>query len=84
MAENRATGASFDRAMGDARKQAEGVVREVKGAAQDVADTTADALSKTANSFERAIRKTIEEQPYTALLIGIGIGWLLGRAHRPF
>jgi ElaB/YqjD/DUF883 family membrane-anchored ribosome-binding protein len=85
----------LDRALSDAKKRAEGVAKEVKGAARDVygqardsaaevADSAADALTKTASSFERALRKTIEEQPYTALLIGIGIGWLLGRSHRPF
>ena len=36
MAENRASGSSFDRTVSDAKKQAEGVVREIKGAAEDV------------------------------------------------
>jgi ElaB/YqjD/DUF883 family membrane-anchored ribosome-binding protein len=27
--------------------------------------------------------KFIQEQPYTATLIAFGIGWLLGRMHRP-
>jgi hypothetical protein len=34
-------------------------------------------------SFEKAIRNTIETQPYTAAAIALGIGWLLGRLHRP-
>jgi ElaB/YqjD/DUF883 family membrane-anchored ribosome-binding protein len=93
MAENRAS--ELDRTLTDVKKRAEGVAKDVKGAARDVygqardsaaevADSATDALSQTANSFERLLRKTIEQQPYTALLIGIGIGWLLGRSHRPF
>ena len=72
---------------------AEGVAKEVKGAARDVygqaresagevTDSVSDAVTKTASSFERVLRKTIEAQPYTALLIGIGIGRLLGRSPR--
>ena len=95
MPENRATGSDLDRALNDAKKRAEGVAKEVKGAARDVygharasaadvADSATDAVTKTAGSFEQVLRRTIEEQPYTAVLIGIGIGWLLGRSHRPF
>ena len=93
MVEYRGTSDSLDRALNDAKKQAQGVARDVQGAARDVyaresaadiAESATDAFSKTTNSFERALRRTIEEQPYTALLIGIGIGWLLGRTHRPF
>jgi hypothetical protein len=25
----------------------------------------------------------IEQQPYTAVAIALGVGWLLGRMHRP-
>jgi ElaB/YqjD/DUF883 family membrane-anchored ribosome-binding protein len=95
MVENRGTGENLERAFNDMKKQAHGVAKDVKGAARDVygqaresagdvAESATDALSKTASSFERALRRTIEEQPYTALLIGIGIGWFLGRTHRPF
>jgi hypothetical protein len=30
------------------------------------------------------LRRTIETQPYTSAFVALGIGWLLGRAHRPF
>jgi ElaB/YqjD/DUF883 family membrane-anchored ribosome-binding protein len=83
MPDNRASGSDLDRAMNDAKKRTEGVAKEVKGAARDVYGQARES-AKTASSFERVLRKTIEEQPYTALLIGIGIGWLLGRSHRPF
>jgi ElaB/YqjD/DUF883 family membrane-anchored ribosome-binding protein len=58
--------------------------QQARASAADVADSATDAVTKTAGSFERVLRRTIEEQPYTAVLIGIGIGWLLGRSHRPF
>jgi ElaB/YqjD/DUF883 family membrane-anchored ribosome-binding protein len=29
------------------------------------------------------LRNTIEQQPYTAVAIALGLGWLLGRSHRP-
>jgi ElaB/YqjD/DUF883 family membrane-anchored ribosome-binding protein len=63
----------FERAMGEAKKQA-----------ADVADAANTAARKTANSLETAAREIIENQPYTAVAIGVGIGWLLGRLHRPF
>ena len=84
----------FNRAFGDAKKQAAGVAGEVSDAAQDlygqaidsaaqVSDATTTAARKTADSFERALRNTIENQPYTAVAIALGLGWLFGRMHRP-
>jgi hypothetical protein len=29
------------------------------------------------------LRTTIETQPYTTAIAALGIGWLLGRMHRP-
>ena len=63
----------FDRAMGEAKSQA-----------SNVADAVNTAARKTASSFETAAREIIENQPYTAVAIGVVIGWLLGRLHRPF
>jgi hypothetical protein len=40
-------------------------------------------VRKTASSFEDSIRRTIEDKPYAAVAIAIGLGWLLGRTHRP-
>jgi ElaB/YqjD/DUF883 family membrane-anchored ribosome-binding protein len=84
----------FDRALGDAKKQASGVASAITDAAEDVygqaresaadvLDTAHTAARKTVGSFEQAIRNTIETQPYTAAAIALGIGWLLGRMHRP-
>jgi ElaB/YqjD/DUF883 family membrane-anchored ribosome-binding protein len=94
MAESRSSTADFNRAFGDAKKQAAGVADEVSDAAQDlyghasdsasrVADATSQAARKTAGSFEKALRNTIENQPYTAVAIALGLGWLFGRMHRP-
>jgi len=73
----------FNRALRDAKKHAGGVADEVSDAATQVADATTDAARKTAGSFERALRNTIENQPYTAVGIALGLGWLFGRMHRP-
>lgn len=80
----------FGRATGDAESQAEGVINQVKGTAQDLygqaRDRTADVASAardTASSFERTLRNTIETQPYTAVAAALGLGWFLGRLHRP-
>ena len=53
----------FNRAMRDAEKQAGGVANEVSDAASQVADAATNAARKTANSFEKALRDTIENQP---------------------
>jgi uncharacterized protein YjbJ (UPF0337 family) len=78
------------RVMGDAKTQVRGMADQAAGAAQDLygqaRDTAADAAvaaRDTAASFEKWLRRTIETQPYTTALVAIGIGWLLGRMHRP-
>jgi ElaB/YqjD/DUF883 family membrane-anchored ribosome-binding protein len=94
MSENHPSRSDVGRAMADAKKQAGGVAREVSGAAQDlydqtlestaqVADATRVAARKTADSFEQALRRTVEHQPYTAVLVAFALGWLFGRTRRP-
>lgn len=84
----------FGQVMGDAKTQAEGLANQVKGAAQDlygqardsaaqVAEETAVTARQTATTFETALRNAIETQPYTAVLVALGLGWLFGRMHRP-
>ena len=63
----------FDRAMGEAKRQA-----------LNVADAANTAAKKTASSFETAAREIIEKQPYTAVGIALAVGWLLGRTRHPF
>jgi ElaB/YqjD/DUF883 family membrane-anchored ribosome-binding protein len=83
MAESRASNTDFGRAFGEAKKNAADVAGDAVDAAQDVYDSASKAARKTAGSFERAVKNTIETQPYTAVVIALGIGWLLGRLHRP-
>jgi ElaB/YqjD/DUF883 family membrane-anchored ribosome-binding protein len=64
----------------DAAHDVYGQARESEA---DVADAANTAARKTMGSFEKVIRNTIETQPYTAVAIALGIGWLLGRMHRP-
>ena len=77
-------------ATGDVKTQVEGVAKQAAGAAQDLygkaRDSAADVAAAARDagpSFERLVRNTIEQQPYTAAAIALGLGWLLGRTHRP-
>jgi ElaB/YqjD/DUF883 family membrane-anchored ribosome-binding protein len=94
MAQPRTASSDFTRAFGDAKKQASGIAGDVSDAASELYDHAADSASEiagsanraarqTAGSFERALRNTVETQPYTAVAIALGLGWLLGRMHRP-
>ena len=80
----------FGRVTGNTRMQTEGLVDQAAGAAQDLygqardsAADAADAARDSAAAFEKWLRRTIETQPYTAALVAVGVGWLLGRMHRP-
>jgi len=95
MAQARSVSSEFNQAFGEAKKQASNLAGEASNAAQDVyeraRDTAADladsangAARQTAGSLERALRTMIETQPYTAVAVALGLGWLFGRAHRPF
>jgi uncharacterized protein YjbJ (UPF0337 family) len=69
----------FGRMTGNAQTQIKGQARQVAGAAEDLYGQAKDAAS----GFTDVVRRTIEEQPYTAVAIALAIGWLLGRTHRP-
>lgn len=78
------------RATGDAGMRTEGLVNQAAGAAQDLygqardgAADAAGAARDTAVTLEKWLRRSIEAQPYTTAIVAIGIGWLLGRMHRP-
>jgi uncharacterized protein YjbJ (UPF0337 family) len=78
------------RITGDTKAQIRGIADQAAGAAQDLygqaRDTAADAAvaaRDSASSMEKWLRNTIETQPYTAAMVALGIGWLLGRMHRP-
>jgi uncharacterized protein YjbJ (UPF0337 family) len=74
----------FGKVTGDARRQAEGLANQAAGAAQDLYGQAADTARETGGNFEKVLRRTIETQPYTSVLVALGIGWLVGRMHRPF
>ena len=78
------------RVTGDTKAQTEGLVNQAAGTAQnlygharDSAADAADVAKDTVVTFEKWFRRTIETQPYTTAIIAVGIGWLLGRMHRP-
>lgn len=76
MDENRVSGTARDaygraqetvgNIVGDARTQARGKVNQVRGQAEDAAGQVSDF---------------VRDQPLTAVLIGVGVGYLLGRLH---
>jgi uncharacterized protein YjbJ (UPF0337 family) len=70
-------------ATGDVKSQIKGRLDQAAGTAQDLYGQTADAARDTAANFDRWLRTTIETQPYTTAIVALGIGWLLGRMHRP-
>jgi uncharacterized protein YjbJ (UPF0337 family) len=81
----------FGRVTGDTATQAKGAANRVRGAAQDLYGQARDAGSELAgaaveqaSSVETRLRTFIEAQPYTAVAIAAGLGWLLGRTNRPF
>jgi uncharacterized protein YjbJ (UPF0337 family) len=77
------------RVTGDARTQADGLVKQFAGAVQntygqaaDVASNAAGNARDTAITFEKLLRDTVETKPYTSVLVGIGVGWLVARMLR--
>jgi uncharacterized protein YjbJ (UPF0337 family) len=71
------------RVAGDKKTQIQGKFDQAAGAAEDLYGQTADAARDTAANLDKWLRTTIETQPYTTAVVALGIGWLLGRMHRP-
>jgi uncharacterized protein YjbJ (UPF0337 family) len=84
------------RATGDVKSQLQGVksqlqgkAKQVEGAAQDAygqvkesASDAVEAIRESASGAEDFLRTTIEERPYTAAAVALGIGYLIGRFGR--
>lgn len=77
-------------AFGDTTAAARGRLKQAVGSAQDLygkaVDATGDAVGAVqgaSRSMESSLRSFIEDNPYTTAVIALGIGWLLGRSHRP-
>jgi uncharacterized protein YjbJ (UPF0337 family) len=79
----RATGDAKTRLEGQAR-QAEGGIQALYGQAVNSAEDTIDAVRQMPKSLDDTIRHYIEDNPYTTAAIALGVGWLIGRSHRPF
>ena len=54
-------------------------VRSVVSDAQDKGRQAVEAVTDVRDNMSRAIDKSLEERPYTTLLMAVGIGFLLGR-----
>jgi uncharacterized protein YjbJ (UPF0337 family) len=71
------------RATGDTKSTVEGVMNQAAGRAQNLYGQSADVARENASNLDTWLRNTIENQPYTSAIVALGIGWLLGRMHRP-
>jgi uncharacterized protein YjbJ (UPF0337 family) len=71
------------RVTGNAQTRAEGPANQAAGTAQDLYGQATDTARETATTLDNWLRHTIESQPYASAFVALGIGWLLGRMHRP-
>jgi uncharacterized protein YjbJ (UPF0337 family) len=71
------------RVTGDVKTQVQGKLDQAAGAAQDLYGQTAETTRDSVTTLDSLLRKAIETQPYTTAIVTLGIGWLLGRMHRP-
>jgi uncharacterized protein YjbJ (UPF0337 family) len=79
----------FGRATGDVKsqvqgkaKQAEGAVEDIYGQVKETASDAVETIRESASGAEDFLRTTIEERPYTAAAVALGIGYLIGRLSR--
>jgi uncharacterized protein YjbJ (UPF0337 family) len=79
----RATDDAKTRVHGQMR-QAEGSIQELCGQAVDSAEDAINTVRQMPASVDNTIRRYIESNPYTTAAIALGLGWLIGRSHRPF
>jgi uncharacterized protein YjbJ (UPF0337 family) len=63
-------------------KQMEGALQDMYGQAKDTAENAAEAVRETASEADDFLRTTIEQRPYTAAVVALGIGFLIGRFGR--
>jgi uncharacterized protein YjbJ (UPF0337 family) len=79
----------FGRATGDTKSQAEGLINQAAGAAQDLYGQAKDTASEAAQVMRQGavdaqdhVRRIIEQRPYTTAFAALCIGWLIGRMAR--
>jgi uncharacterized protein YjbJ (UPF0337 family) len=81
----------FGHVTGDTKSQAEGVINQASGAAQELyghakesASDAAQAVRQGAMDAEDYVRHTIEKRPYTTAFVALCAGWLIGRMGRHY
>jgi uncharacterized protein YjbJ (UPF0337 family) len=79
----RVTGDAKTRTQGQMR-QAEGSLQDLYGQAVDAAGDAVNAVRRMPDSVDDSLRHFVESNPYTTAAIALGVGWLIGRSHRPF
>jgi ElaB/YqjD/DUF883 family membrane-anchored ribosome-binding protein len=57
--------------------------RQERSSTQELTGEVQKNASELVSSVGDLAGKFIQEQPYTATLIALGVGWLFGRMHRP-
>jgi uncharacterized protein YjbJ (UPF0337 family) len=77
----RATGEVKTQLQGKA-KQMEGTLQDVYGQAKETAADAAEAIQERVSEAGDSLRAAIEERPFTAAAIALGIGFLIGRLGR--
>jgi ElaB/YqjD/DUF883 family membrane-anchored ribosome-binding protein len=63
-------------------KRLEGALQDAYGQATETAADAAEVIRKSASGAEDFLRTTIEERPYTAAAVALGVGYLIGRFSR--
>jgi uncharacterized protein YjbJ (UPF0337 family) len=71
------------RITGDTQEQVQGKLDQAAGSAQDLYGQTAEVARDSAVTLEKWLRGTVKTKPYAAVAVALGIGWLIGRTHRP-
>jgi uncharacterized protein YjbJ (UPF0337 family) len=79
----------FGRVTGDTKSQADGLINQAAGAAQDLygqakdtATEAAEVVRKGAVDAEDYVRHVIEQRPYTTAFAALCVGWFIGRMGR--
>ncbi len=81
MVENGSPSPKPNKATGDLAADA---VKETAESASEAAQAANEIVRQAANSLGDALKGWIEHNPYAAVAIAFGLGWLYGRRHRPF
>jgi ElaB/YqjD/DUF883 family membrane-anchored ribosome-binding protein len=68
---------------GDMKTAAQGRLKQAAGATQDMYGQAKDAATDAVGSAQSALHDFIQQNPYLAAGIALGLGWLIGRSRRP-